>query len=225
MNKNIRILVSLDLSPTSIEVLKVAQQLLSQVQGQLIVGNVITKQEIAILKNIWNVNSLNKLDMEAIKKVWGIGPLKNEYHSKTEHSDSGSYLEGDCVEILRQERKNMIYGMLLELETKYSDAEVIVAKGHPYKEVLNMVKTKYADIVVVGSKSRSNLANTLFSSIPEKIFRHCPAHVVSVQIRKFTNRKNFQTFITSSQYPSELFDPKESQIPGEKIEFFSKEAY
>ena len=218
MNQDKKVLAALDLSPSSIEVLKVAVQLVSWLQGSLVIGNVINKREIDILKNIRNVNSLNKKDMETIKKVWQIGPLKNEYDLESEHNTSkGDAPELDCVDYLRQERKKMIYHMLREIEAPDLDVEISFAKGNPFKELLKMVNNNSIDIVVIGSKVKGTLNNTLLGSIPERMFRHCSAQVLSVRVQKFSYQKFTEIRDGANSFPTRICKNKGSEEKKETI--------
>lgn len=59
--------------------------------------------------------------------------------------------------------------------------ECVVRFGDPAEEILNEVTAFGADLVAVGTKTRSSLARVLLGSIAEKIMRKSPATVVLVR--------------------------------------------
>ena len=59
--------------------------------------------------------------------------------------------------------------------------EKIFKVGVPASELLRAIEETGADLVVVGTKGRTNLATAIFGSVAEKIHRRSPASVLSVR--------------------------------------------
>ncbi len=74
-----------------------------------------------------------------------------------------------------------------ELEKEYLSragdipCRLIFRVGLPWEQIIRAIKKEGADLVVMGTKGRGNLAGALFGSTAEKVFRHSPCPVVSVR--------------------------------------------
>lgn len=84
------------------------------------------------------------------------------------------------VETVERERRE-------ELEKEYlsrvgdTPARLVFRVGLPYEEILKAIGEEGIDLVVLGSKGRSNLAGVLFGTTAEKVFRRASCTVVSVR--------------------------------------------
>ena len=58
---------------------------------------------------------------------------------------------------------------------------VVFRVGLPYDEIVKACRDEGIDLVVLGTKGRSNIVGTLFGSTAEKVFRRAPCTVVSVR--------------------------------------------
>ena len=54
-------------------------------------------------------------------------------------------------------------------------------EGLPWEQILNAVKREKVDMLVVGSKGRSDVAGVLFGSVAEKVQRHAACSVLTVR--------------------------------------------
>ncbi len=56
----------------------------------------------------------------------------------------------------------------------------VIRAGVPFEEVLAVVDEEQGDLLVVGSKGASNLKGVLFGTTSEKLYRHAPVSILTV---------------------------------------------
>ncbi|MBA4392411.1 MAG: hypothetical protein C0407_02545 [Desulfobacca sp.] len=112
------------------------------------------------------VNVINQRDVDVIYKieVEGAGITAQHY-----------------VDLQKIDRAAMTDQLLKESGCLDLQPEKIFRVGNPWVEVLEVVKEQQVDLVVIGTKGRSNITNTLFGSIAEKVYRRCGVPVLSVR--------------------------------------------
>jgi nucleotide-binding universal stress UspA family protein len=112
------------------------------------------------------LNVVNKRDVEAIERV------EREYPAIS----AEKYLDD-----LKKERSRLMDDLLRETGLPRISVTKIVRAGVPFRTILEVVAEEKADLVVMGTRGRSNLAGVLFGSTAEKVFRRCPVTLVSVR--------------------------------------------
>jgi len=106
---------------------------------------------------------LNSRDVEAVATISAMGYEVDEAH----------YIES--VEKERRKRLNDFIGA----GSFPSDRIKTVFKlGHPADELLKIIVSEKIDLVVMGTKGRTDLEHILTGSVAEKLFRHSPAPIV-----------------------------------------------
>ena len=59
--------------------------------------------------------------------------------------------------------------------------EAMVRHGVPYMAILKVIKSESPDLIIVGAKGRSNLADAIVGSCAQKLYRRCPIPLLTVR--------------------------------------------
>ena len=111
-------------------------------------------------------NVINHRDVEAIRAVEdeGLGLSVEKFIARQ-----------------KQDRETEIDQLLKDSSCQNLNVVRIFRVGVPWVELLEIVKDQGVDLVIMGTKGRTNIVNTLFGSTAEKVFRRCPVPVLSVR--------------------------------------------
>jgi len=115
------------------------------------------------------VNVINQRDVDMIEKI----------SMETSSITVPKYLQNQ-----ERDRGRLIQTALNEIIRSDIPVKTVFRVGTPYLELIQSVKDEGADILVMGSKGRNNLAGVLFGTTAEKVFRRCPVPLLSVRIPK-----------------------------------------
>lgn len=147
-----RIMVALDLSPYSRDVLAYAAEVAANTGADLVILNVI-----------------NKRDIDAAR-----------YAISREHPGGFSitrYLQDDMGRRSRQ--IDDLVREVFDATPDHGKIRVTFRDGTPFEEIVNAITEEKADFIVIGNKGRGNHPGILFGTTAEKVFRHSPVPVLS----------------------------------------------
>ena len=154
-----KIMVACDLSKYSFLGIKHAAELAESLKAELIIVNVINQRDyLAVNEAIARIGAMED----------NISIISNE-----------EYIEG-----MKENRSTEIKELVEAAGCDHLVVKIMFRIGVPFEELIDTVKKEDADMLVMGTKGRSNLASVLLGSTAEKMFRHCPVPLLSVRPQK-----------------------------------------
>ena len=156
MKKIKRILAACDLSAYTGDVLDTAIGLADSLDAGLLVVNVINQRDM---------DSMQKA-LEKIAFGYENVPISLAQHRADMESERLQSLREVIVRAGGADRK----------------CDCLIKVGDPFKVIVEVVVQEQADLLIIGTKGRSNLSDVLHGSTAERLFRRCPVPLLSVRI-------------------------------------------
>jgi len=121
------------------------------------------------------VNVINVRDVEAVSTIENMG---YDVHTK------------NYIEAIEEERIEQLEKLVDNSHFPRDHVKIIFRVGHPYEELMKVIRQEEVDLVVMGAKGRTDLEHVMVGSIAEKLFRHSPVTVVSNRQKRPTPAKS-----------------------------------
>jgi len=107
---------------------------------------------------------INSRDIESVKSIVSMGY----------DVDADNY-----VEKIRKDRKQKLNKMADEAKIDKEMVKILFKIGNPVDEILKVISKEAPDLVIMGTRGRGNLKNSIMGSVAEKVFKRSPVNVLS----------------------------------------------
>ena len=114
------------------------------------------------------VNVINQRDLDMVKDV-------------TRYTDKITLQK--YIQETREYRSEEIAKILAASKRDPNLYRVVYRTGVPFREILAAIEEEKADILVMGTKGRTDLEEVLFGTTAQKMFRRCPIPLLSIRMK------------------------------------------
>jgi nucleotide-binding universal stress UspA family protein len=148
-----RILAAIDFSSHAHAVAEEAANLAKNLNSELVFVNVINQRDVdAIYSAIERLDS--KFDKISVQR---------------------------CIDQVHQEREAKMDEIKKAVDFSGLNVRFITRTGAPFQELLKATSEEQAEMVVMGIKGRSDLADIMIGSTAQKMFKRCPVPLLTVR--------------------------------------------
>jgi nucleotide-binding universal stress UspA family protein len=113
------------------------------------------------------VNVINQRDLEMVEKV-------------SQHTDKITV--SNYIRETRENRSEEIAKVLAASNRDPASYRTVFRTGVPFREILAAIEEEKADLLVMGTKGRTDLEDVLFGTTAQKMFRRCPIPLLSIRM-------------------------------------------
>ncbi len=149
-----RIVVAVDFSVYSPQLMEYAAKLAERTSAEIVAVNIINKRLFEHVQKEFEEDHLYKFSLEKF--------IDDETKRRIENMDT---LIGQFV-------SNRI------------PIKTIIRGGVPFEEILKVVDEVKADLLIINSKGRTNFQDYMYGTTSEKIFSHSPVSLLSLNLRQ-----------------------------------------
>ena len=90
----------------------------------------------------------------------------------------------DAVRRFINDREEALKALCQDPKASGLTMKTVVKTGVPFQELIQIVRDEQVDLVIMGTKGRTNLQEVLLGGTAAKMFRHCPVPVLSVRLHR-----------------------------------------
>lgn len=148
-----RIVVAIDFSIYSEEILEYAVEVAERIKAEIIAVNIINKRLFESVQKEFDDDHLYTFSLEKF--------ILDETKRRTDNMDA----------------------LISEQVPKEIPAKKIIRSGVPYEEILKVVDEEGADLLAINSRGRTNFQDYMYGTTSEKIFTYSPVTILSLNMR------------------------------------------
>lgn len=119
------------------------------------------------------VSIINTRDVDAVSTITALGY----------DVDGDNY-----VKSIKSERRDHFDGLIKQIGFPAERVRLVIQVGDPVDELLKISLKEQVDLIVMGTKGRTNLEYALVGSVAEKIFRRSPVPILSYRSKAHAER-------------------------------------
>jgi nucleotide-binding universal stress UspA family protein len=109
-------------------------------------------------------NVINHRDVEAVRTISAMGYEVDGAH---------------YISTVKAERQARIEAIVQKAGLQEVKPRFVIRVGSPIEVLLDVIEEEKADVIVMGPKGKTDLANVWIGSVAEKLFRRSPVTVIS----------------------------------------------
>lgn len=116
---------------------------------------------------------INQRDVSAVRRIVEMG-----YEVDGDH-----YVNG-----IKKEREDTLAKLISDCGFPADRVKTVIKVGNPVDQLLEIIVSEDADLVLMGVKGRSDLEHAFIGSVADKLFRRSPVTVVSYRDKSVAER-------------------------------------
>lgn len=124
------------------------------------------KLATALKAELLLVNVTNERDLYVVKKV------SNQF---------SEFLYEKYIDQNEKDRQNQLNNLIKVVECEDLAIKTVFRMGVPFEELLKTIEEEKPDMLVMATKGRSNLADSIIGSCAQKMFRRSPIPLVTIR--------------------------------------------
>jgi nucleotide-binding universal stress UspA family protein len=124
------------------------------------------KLATALKAELLLVNVTNERDLYVVRKV---------------SNECAAFLYEKYVEQNHKDRQDQMNNLIKAADSEDVPAKTVFRVGVPFEELLKTIKEENPDMLVMATKGRSNLADTIIGSCAQKMFRRSPIPLLTIR--------------------------------------------
>jgi nucleotide-binding universal stress UspA family protein len=125
-------------------------------------------------RNLAEIVAVNVLDKRQIENVTTVLNYGSNIFSVEKYLDDET-----------RWRRNQLDDLVSRWVSEQVPTKTRIISGAPFEEILKVLDDEKADLLIINSKGRTDFQDYMYGTTSEKIFRHSPVSVLSLNLRKW----------------------------------------